>query len=118
MLMPEEMAALRRLITDEIQAGREGDLDQLRAVLRRLLVGFELASPTTPVGSGVLAGQPWVASDSDGDLLAFDSGYYLIPYLRLQAIDLDRDDSAGFPAVQRLGLDFDHSALCTRLAAW
>jgi hypothetical protein len=42
------------------------------------------------------------------------SGYYLIPHLRPQAVDLERDDPAGFPAVQRLPL---HSNLCTFLAA-
>lgn len=114
----QEMAALRQLVTGEIRQGKDGDLDQLRASLRRLFVGFELASPTVPFGSGVLTGQGCVPSDDSEFLLAFDSGYYLIPYLRRQAIDHQRDDPAGFPAVQRLGLDLLHSNLCNLLAAW
>jgi hypothetical protein len=59
----EELAARRRAVAGAIREGREGDLDELRAVLRRLFVGFELASPAVRFGSGVLRGPGWVGSD-------------------------------------------------------
>ena len=49
------------------------------------------------------------------DSLSFDSGYYLLPVLRPEAVDLERDDATGFPAVQRVAL---HSNLCALFAAW
>jgi hypothetical protein len=57
------------------QGGRARVGRELRAVLRRPLMGFELASPTTPFGSGVLRGGqaqrrergPWNALTFEGD---------------------------------------------------
>ena len=74
-------------------------------------------------GSGVLRGQPWVGGDGGKDPLSFDSGYYLLPVLRRDAVKPDADnpgwpsadDPAGFPDVQRVAL---HSNLWARLAAW
>jgi hypothetical protein len=111
----EELAARRRAITGAIREGREGDLDELRAVLRRLFVGFELASPAVRFGSGVLRGQGWVGSDDAKYPLSFDGGYYLLPVLRLGAVDLEADDPAGFRAVRRVPLSDN---LCSLLADW
>ncbi len=110
--MAEELAALRRLVAGEIQQGKGGDLDQLRAVLRRLFTGFALASPNARFGSATdLDGQPWV-----GHGLGFEGGYYLIPVVRHEAVDVASDDPAGFPAVQRAAFCLSDN-LCARLAA-
>lgn len=115
-VLVEELTGLRQQITDEIRAGKSADLDEVRALLRRLFVGFELASPAVPYGSGVLGGQPWVASDRDQRLSSIP-GYWLIPYLRPPSVDVIDDDFAdGFPAVQRLPLFSDN--LSSFLAAW
>jgi hypothetical protein len=98
----QELASLRRQIAGEV-AGSD-DLDQVRALLRRLFVGFELASPKARFGSGKLRGQPWVGAEARQDPLSFGDGYFLIPVLRFDAIDLDADDPAGFPAIRRLPL--------------
>jgi hypothetical protein len=110
----KELAALRQAVAEEIQDGRGGDLDQLRAILRRLFVGFELTSPTARFGSGVLDGPRWVDAPDAENSLSF-GGYFLLPVLRAEAVDLDRDDPAGFPAVRRLPL---HANLCSLLASW
>jgi hypothetical protein len=68
----EEMAALRRLVTNGIRRAEKGTS-----------ISFEHCC----------AGSSWDSS-------------------------LHRRRCAGFPAVQRLGLDFVHSNLCTFLAAW
>jgi hypothetical protein len=98
----EELAALRRQIAGEVVGSH--DLDRVRALLRRLFVGFELASPKARFGSGVLRGQPWVEAEGQDNPLGFDDGYGLIPILRFDAIDLDTDDRSGFPATRRLPL--------------
>jgi hypothetical protein len=49
-------------------------------------------------------------------LLSFGS-YLLLPVLRRDAIDRDRDDPAGFPAVRRVSLRRSDN-LCSLLAAW
>jgi hypothetical protein len=41
----------------------------------------------------------------------------MIPYVRAQADDVERNDPAGFPAVQRVALALS-DALCARFAAW
>ena len=110
----EELAARRRAITGTIREGREGDLDEHRAVLRRMFVGFELGSPAARFGSGVLRGQGWVGSDEGKHPLSFDGGY-LLPVLRLDAVDLEVGDAAGFPAVRRVPLSDN---LCSLLADW
>jgi DNA invertase Pin-like site-specific DNA recombinase len=101
----EELAALRRLVAGKIRQGKSGDLDQLRAVLRRLFVGFELASPNARFGSGALRGVVWVGSEARKNPLGgFSGGSYLIPRLRPDAIVLECADPAGFPAVERVAL--------------
>jgi hypothetical protein len=111
-----QLAALRRAVTAAINDATGAELDQLRALLRRLFVGFELASPGSPFGSPVpLPGARWVRSGDAGPSLAFDGGYYLLPVLRDDAVDLDRDDPAGFPSVARIAL---HDNLCSFFAAW
>jgi hypothetical protein len=97
----QELASLRRQIAGEV-AGSD-DLDQVRALLRRLFVGFELASPKARLGSGKLRGQLWVGGENDEHPLTFGDGYFLMP-VRFDAIDLDADDPAGFPAIRRLPL--------------
>jgi hypothetical protein len=75
---------------------------------------FELAGPLSRFCSGALRdGVGWAGS---GDTLSFD-GHYLLPVLRVSAVDLDGDDPAGFPAVQREPLSFSDN-LCARLVAW
>jgi DNA invertase Pin-like site-specific DNA recombinase len=97
----QELASLRRQIAGEV-AGSD-DLDQVRTLLGRLFVGFELASPKARLGSGALrGGATWVGADDRKNPLSLDDGYFLIPVLRLDGIDLERDDPAGFPAVRRL----------------
>jgi hypothetical protein len=112
----EKLAALRRRVTGEVREGIAGDLGQPRALMRRLFVGFKLASPKARFGSGTRDGQPWVGNEGEPDPLSFDGGYYLLPVLRFDAIDLDRDDPAGFPAVRRVPLS--HDFLCSLLADW
>jgi hypothetical protein len=71
-IVVEELAALRRTVAGEIREGRDGDLDQLRALLRRLFVGLELAGGARPFGSGVLgrlSGRVHVGTD-DGPSLS------------------------------------------------
>jgi hypothetical protein len=98
----QELAWLRRQIAGEV-AGSD-DLDQVRALLRRLFVGFEPASPKARLGSGKLRGQLWVGGENDEHPLTFGDGYPLMPVLRFDAIDLEVDDPAGFPAIRRLPL--------------
>lgn len=97
-----------------LESRLRGDLDQLRALLRRLFVGFELASPTGRA-SGVLQGQGCLPSDDSEFLLDFGT-YVLLPILRRDAIDRHRRDPAGVPAVQRVALS--HDFLCIFFAAW
>ena len=103
----EELAALRRTVTGEIRGGRESGLDELRAVLRRLFVGFELASPTVRFGLAGFVGE-CIGVQSDQVV------YYLIPYLRPQAVDLEHYDGLGLPSVQRVPL---RDNLCTTFLA-
>jgi hypothetical protein len=102
----EELSAPRQRITGEIR--------EARALLRRLFVGFELASAAAPQGNGALRRQGIIPSDDSKYLLDFGS-HMLLPALRRDAIDQARSDPAAVPAVQRLPL---HSALCAFLAAW
>jgi DNA invertase Pin-like site-specific DNA recombinase len=61
----QELASLRRQIAGEVVGS--DDLDRVRALLRRLFVGFELASPKARFGSGTLRGQPWVGAEDQDD---------------------------------------------------
>jgi hypothetical protein len=99
----QELASLRRQIAGEV-AGSD-DLDRVRALLRRLFVGFKLASPKARFGSGKLGGGAvWVGAEDRKNPLSFGDGYFLIPVLRSDAIDLGTDDPSGFPASRRLPL--------------
>jgi hypothetical protein len=99
----QELASLRRQIAGEV-AGSD-DLDRVRALLRRLFVGFELASPKARFRSGKLrGGAAWVGAEDRQNPLSFGDGYFLIPVLRSDAIDLGTDDPSGFPAIRRLPL--------------
>jgi hypothetical protein len=93
-----ELAALRQTVVGQIRAGREGNVEQLRSVLRRLFTDFELMM------------------DQAGP-----SGYSLRPGVRLPRLADGRYDweatQAGGTAVQRVALDFSDN-LCSLLAAW
>ena len=111
-----ELTALRQLIAGQVQEGSQSGLQSFRSVLKRVFVGFELASPAARFGSGVLSGQPWADDGSGGSLQAGD-GYWLIPYIQARAVDLAGGDGVGFPGVQRAALAL-HDNLCTFLLAW
>jgi hypothetical protein len=115
----EELASIRRLVAGEAQAGSRDGLESFRLALRKLFVGFELTSPTKPMGSGILSGRGEVwAPAEDASSLGADGGYALLPYLRADAVDYGADDFAdGFPAVRRAALSFSDN-FQSFLAAW
>jgi hypothetical protein len=113
----EELATRRRTITGAIRERREGDQDELRAGLPRLLVGFELPSPAAPFGSGVLRGTGWVGGEDGKSPLSFDGGYYLLPVLRPEAVDLEAGDPVRVPVLRRAPLRLSDN-LCSLFAAW
>jgi hypothetical protein len=85
--------------------------------IRRLFAGFELASPLARFGSRVLRGQPWVGKEGDErNPFGLDSGYYLIPFLRLEAVDLEAGDRVRVPAL-RAPLRLSDN-LCSLLPGW
>lgn len=112
-----ELAALGQMVAGRVQEASHQNLDSARAILKRLFAGFELASPEQPFGSGVLRGRAWAQTDDKDYELSLGSDYYLIAYIRPQAVDWKREDGLGFPALQRADIAL-HSNLCSRLAAW
>jgi DNA invertase Pin-like site-specific DNA recombinase len=125
----EGLARARRQVAGEIRQANGEGLDQLRASVCRLFAGFELASPRARFGSGVLGGQPgvgylWVGKERDErHPFRLDSGYYLLPYFRPEAMDLARDDGVGVPAPDAAGFPAaDRSIVAdffqTLFAAW
>jgi site-specific DNA recombinase len=93
--MVKELAALRQLVAGEVQAGRDGKLEQLRSVLRRLFDYFELTK--------------------NGPSEASPSGYSLRPLVRFEHIEAVKPNGAA--VYQRVALDLSDN-LCSLLAAW
>jgi hypothetical protein len=112
----DEMTKLRQAIAGQVREDGQSGVAALRATLRRLFTGFQLTTPKKRFGAGVLTGQPWVSADAENPL-AMEGDYVLIAYIAPGAIDLDRDDEAGFPGVQGAEALL-HSNLCTFLVAW
>jgi len=114
----DELTELRRLVAGEIQAGREGKMEALRATLKRLFVGFQLAPRGDLFVGASVDGAVWAGNENTQELLGVGE-HYLRALLRSDAIDVspDADFADGFPAVQRVPLLL-HSNLCARLAAW
>jgi len=78
------LTELRAEVAGQVREATTGDdLAMIRATLRRLFVGFELAGPQAPFGSGALAhkGEMWTGSGADAESLV-SGDYVLLPRVR------------------------------------
>lgn len=105
----EELTALRRLVTDEVNEGRAGDLDELRAILRRPFCRRQARVTERNAFRERSAQGRGLVEPKDESALSFDGGCYLLPILRPEAVDLERADAAGFPAVARAALSLGNN---------
>jgi hypothetical protein len=111
-----QLGEYSRAVAGEVNASAGQGLDPVRMTLRRLFVGFELATREKPMGSGVFAGEGvlWTPPD-DARRDVLEGRYWLLPFVRGAAVDLGAPAfSEGFPAVRRVGLplsDNFHSLL-------
>ncbi len=113
----DELENLRRMITSQVRESDSGGAAALRATLKRLFAGFELAGPRAPFGSGAVRGEVWQSWEDDGSLTLGD-GSYLLAFVRPQAVRASHDEGVGVPAIQREGLAALSDNLYSFLPAW